>query len=78
MQVTHLDKVLYPESGTTKADVIAYYVEIAPLLIAHAAWRPATRKRFVHGVGTSDTPGTSFFQKNIEVSAPSWIPRFPI
>ena len=73
--LTHLDKVLYPETGTTKADVLAYYAAIAEVLIGHAANRPATRKRWVHGVGTSAEPGPMFFQKNLEPSTPSWVKR---
>ncbi|TFD61006.1 ATP-dependent DNA ligase [Cryobacterium suzukii] len=73
--LTHLDKVLYPETGTTKADVLAYYAAIADVLVGHAANRPATRKRWVHGVGTSETPGAMFFQKNLEPSTPSWVKR---
>jgi len=78
LHVTNLDKVLYPDSGTTKADVLGYYAEIAPYLIDHAEWRPATRKRFVHGVGTAASPGPSFFQKNLEPGAPEWIVRYAI
>ncbi|WP_104191978.1 ATP-dependent DNA ligase [Cryobacterium sp. Y82] len=73
--LTHLDKVLYPETGTTKADVLAYYAAIADVLVGHAANRPATRKRWVHGVGTSENPGAMFFQKNLEPSTPSWVKR---
>ncbi|MDJ0349749.1 non-homologous end-joining DNA ligase [Cryobacterium sp. PH29-G1] len=73
--LTHLDKVLYPETGTTKADVLAYYAAIADVLIPHAANRPATRKRWVHGVGTAENPGPMFFQKNLEPSTPSWVKR---
>jgi bifunctional non-homologous end joining protein LigD len=73
--LTHLDKVLYPETGTTKADVLAYYAAIADVLIPHAANRPATRKRWVHGVGTAGDPGPMFFQKNLEPSTPSWVKR---
>ena len=75
LTLTHLDKVLYPETGTTKADVLSYYAEIADLLIAHAAHRPATRKRWVHGVGTAEHPEPSFFQKNLDDATPSWVPR---
>lgn len=75
LTLTHLDKVLYPTTGTTKRDVLAYYSEIAPHLIRHAANRPATRKRWVNGVGTDDEPGQVFFQKNLEESAPSWVAR---
>jgi len=73
--LTHLDKVLYPETGTTKADVLSYYAAIADVLIPHAANRPATRKRWVHGVGTLDAPGPMFFQKNLEAATPSWVKR---
>ncbi|GAA2240877.1 ATP-dependent DNA ligase [Rarobacter faecitabidus] len=74
VRVTHPEKVLYPSTGTTKGDVIAYYNEVAPYLIAYAADRPATRKRWVHGVGTEDAPGEVFFQKELG-NAPDWIPR---
>ncbi|MDJ0323564.1 ATP-dependent DNA ligase [Cryobacterium sp. PH31-AA6] len=73
--LTSLDKVLYPETGTTKADVLGYYAAVADVLIAHAANRPATRKRWVHGVGTAAEPGHSFFQKNLDSSTPSWVAR---
>ncbi|TFD33109.1 ATP-dependent DNA ligase [Cryobacterium cryoconiti] len=73
--LTHLDKVLYPESGTTKADVLQYYAFIADVMIPHTANRPATRKRWVHGVGTGDEPGPVFFQKNLDQSTPSWVKR---
>lgn len=75
LALTNLEKVLYPSTGTTKRDVLAYYAEIAHVLIPHAANRPATRKRWVHGVGTSEHPGQAFFQKNLEDSAPSWVKR---
>lgn len=76
LKLTNLDKVLYPETGTTKADVLDYYARIADALIPHAADRPATRKRWVHGVGTDDEPGEMFFQKNLdERSTPQWVRR---
>jgi bifunctional non-homologous end joining protein LigD len=75
LTLTNLDKVLYPETGTTKRDVLAYYAEIADVLVPHAANRPATRKRWVHGVGTAGRPGEAFFSKNLEDSAPSWVQR---
>ena len=76
--VTNLDKVMYPETGTTKADVLAYYAAVASVLIPAAANRPATRKRWVHGVGTAETPGEMFFQKNLDHSTPGWVPRASI
>lgn len=73
--VTNMDKVMYPETGTTKADVLDYYLAIAPWLIPHAQWRPATRKRWVDGVGSTGHPGAVFFEKNLPTSAPAWITR---
>ncbi|MCC3266180.1 ATP-dependent DNA ligase [Arthrobacter gengyunqii] len=78
LRLTNLDKVLYPETGTTKADVLSYYAAVAEALLAHSRDRPATRKRWVHGVGVPGDPGQVFFQKNIETSAPTWVKRFPI
>jgi bifunctional non-homologous end joining protein LigD len=76
--LTNLEKIMYPETGTTKADVLAYYAAVAPVLIPAARNRPATRKRWVHGVGTADAPGEMFFQKNLDHSTPGWVPRAAI
>ncbi|MFB8148049.1 ATP-dependent DNA ligase [Microbacterium sp. NPDC056003] len=78
LRVTNLDKVLYPETGTTKGEVIDYYTRIAPLLIPHVVGRPVTRKRWPDGVGTDDDPGMVFFAKDLERGAPSWVRRMPI
>ncbi|MHA7282563.1 ATP-dependent DNA ligase [Arthrobacter sp. TMS2-4] len=75
LRLSSLDKVLYPATGTTKADVLGYYAAVAPHLVHHAAHRPVTRKRWVHGVGTPEHPGQVFFQKNIDDNAPAWVPR---
>jgi bifunctional non-homologous end joining protein LigD len=73
--VTNLDKVMYPATGTTKADVLRYYAEIADVMVPYTANRPATRKRWVHGVGTAEHPGDVFYQKNLDESAPGWLAR---
>lgn len=75
LRVTNLDKVVYPETGTTKGEIIAYYTAIAPLLLPLLDGRPVTRKRWVEGVGSAEAPADSFFTKQIEPGAPSWIPR---
>ena len=75
LRVTNLDKVVYPETGTTKGEVIAYYSTIAPLLLPLLDGRPVTRKRWVDGVGTADAPADAFFTKQLEPGAPEWIPR---
>lgn len=73
LRLTNLEKVLYPETGTTKGEVIEYVTRIAPLLIPHVSGRPVTRKRWPEGV---DHP--PFFAKDLERGAPEWIPRHPI
>ena len=78
LRLTNLDKVLYPETGTTKAEVIDYYSRVAEALIPAARDRPATRKRWVSGVGTAEKPGKVFFEKNLPDSAPDWILHRPI
>lgn len=75
LRVTNLDKVVYPATGTTKGEIIAYYTAIAPLLLPLLDGRPVTRKRWVEGVGSAEAPADSFFTKQIEPGAPSWIPR---
>lgn len=78
LRLSNLEKVLYPQTGTTKGEVIAYFTRIAPVLIPHLAGRPVTRIRWPDGVGTAEHPGPSFFAKDLERGAPAWIPRRPI
>ncbi|MFT2750570.1 ATP-dependent DNA ligase [Clavibacter sp. Sh2036] len=73
--LTNLDKVLYPATGTTKGDVIAYYAAIAPHMLPHLRDRPVTRKRWVDGVGTDEHPGKMFFQKDLDAHTPEWVLR---
>ena len=78
LRLSNLDKVLYPETGTTKGEVIDYYSRVAPRLLPHVADRPVTRKRWPDGVGTATDPGDPFFAKALEPGAPAWVRRFPI
>ena len=78
LRLTNLDKVLYPETGTTKGEVIDYYSRVAPLLLPHVAGRAVTRKRWPDGVGTAAEPHEPFFAKHLEPGAPEWIPRVPL
>ena len=66
---------MYPETGTTKQEVLSYYAAVAPYLVSHARMRPATRKRFVDGVGTHANPGKVFFEKNLGNGVPRWVQR---
>lgn len=74
IKITNPDKVMYPATGTTKGEVIAYYQAVAPWFVLHAAGRPATRKRWPNGVGTPEHPQRPFFHKNLELkSTPDWV-----
>src|ERR1700761_8489225 len=70
VKLTNADKVIFPTTGTTKADIFAYYTGIAEVMVPHIAGRPATRKRWPNGVEQS-----SFFEKQLASSAPDWLPR---
>ena len=74
LRLSNLDKALYPEDGTTKAEIIDYYSRIAPALLPHVGGRPVTRKRWPDGVGTAADPREPFFAKQLEPGAPAWIP----
>lgn len=78
IRLSRLDKVLYPDAGTTKAAVVDYYARIAPLLLPHLDGRPVTRKRWPDGVGDAAHPTTPFFAKDLERGAPEWVPRVAI
>jgi bifunctional non-homologous end joining protein LigD len=68
LEVSNLDKVLFPEVAFTKAQVIDYYVRIAPVLLPHVAHRPVTFTRWPNGVD-----GQAFFEKNNARHAPAWV-----
>jgi bifunctional non-homologous end joining protein LigD len=68
LQVSNLDKVMYPATETTKGEVLNYYARVATVLLPHLADRPVTRIRWPHG-----TNGPSFFEKNLPQGAPSWL-----
>jgi bifunctional non-homologous end joining protein LigD len=64
----NLDKVLYPATGFTKAEVIDYYHRIAPVMVPHVAGRALTLRRWPDGV---DRPG--FFEKRCPGHRPPWL-----
>jgi bifunctional non-homologous end joining protein LigD len=68
LSLSNLRKVLYPEAGFTKAQVIDYYVRIAPVLLPHLRGRPLTMKRYPEGVR-----GVFFYEKNCPSHRPEWV-----
>ncbi|CDO07105.1 ATP-dependent DNA ligase [Mycolicibacterium cosmeticum] len=73
VKLTNPDKVLYPATGTSKAEVFEYYLAVADAMVPHIAGRAVTRKRWPNGV---DEP--SFFEKQLASSAPDWLDRCAI
>jgi bifunctional non-homologous end joining protein LigD len=68
LEVSNLDKVLYPAAGFTKGEVIDYYTRIAPVLLPHLKDRALTRIRYPNGVD-----GAHFFEKNKPGGTPDWV-----
>ncbi len=68
LQLVNLDKVLYPQAGFTKAQVIDYYVRISKALLPHLRDRPLTLKRYPNGV---DQP--YFYEKRCPSHRPPWV-----
>lgn len=68
LEVSNLDKVLYPAAGFTKGQMIDYYVNIAPMMLPHFKGRPITLKRYPDGVD-----GPFFYEKQCPSHAPDWI-----
>ncbi|HET9489203.1 MAG TPA: non-homologous end-joining DNA ligase [Methylomirabilota bacterium] len=71
--VSNPDKLMYPAAGFTKADVVAYYVAVAPYMLPHLRGRPVTLKRYPDGVG-----GKFFYEKDAPAHTPAWVKRFPV
>ena len=68
LSLSNLDKVLYPEEGFTKGQVIDYWTRIAPVMLPHLRDRAATRVRCPDGV-----EGERFFEKNKPRGTPDWV-----
>ena len=66
--ITHPDRVVFPEIGATKRDLVRYYLAVAHGVLRAVGGRPMALQRFVHGVG-----GEAFFQKRAPENRPDWI-----
>jgi len=69
LRLSNLDKPFWPEEGITKGDLLAYYRDVAPVVVPHLRDRPFTMRRYPDGAG-----GKSFFQKDKPPGMPDWIP----
>ena len=72
VDLTNLDKVLFPRSGFTKRDLVVYYTTIAPVLMPYLAGRPLNVHRWPDGIEGK----TQFWQKQIPSHAPDWVARW--
>ncbi len=72
LRLSNLDKPFWPEEGITKGDLLAFYRDVAPVLVPHLRNRPFTMKRYPDG-----WEGKHFFQKDAPPHMPAWIPRAP-
>jgi len=70
VRLSNLDKLMYPQAGFTKAQVVDYYARIGPAMLPHLADRAVTMVRWPDGV-----EGGSFFEKRCPGHAPDWIRR---
>ena len=70
--LSRLDKVLWPQDGYTKGELINYYMEVAPYIIPHLQGRPMVFTRYPDGIEKQ-----SFYQKNAPPSLPEWINTYP-
>ena len=68
VELSNLQKVLYPDDHIVKAQLIEYYFKLAPTILAHLKGRPLSMVRYPDGIG-----GESFFQKDTPKWAPDWI-----
>lgn len=66
--VSNLDKVMYPETGFTKGNVIDYYIRVSDVLLPHLKDRPITLKRYPDGV-----TGFFFYEKQCPSHRPKWV-----
>ncbi len=67
-EASNLDKVLFPDDGITKGDLIDYYVRVAEYMLPHVQDRPLAMHRFPDGID-----GKDFFQKDVPDYFPDWI-----
>jgi bifunctional non-homologous end joining protein LigD len=68
IKLSNWDKVLYPQAGFTKGDLIAFYARIAPVVVPHLRDRPLTLKRYPGGVD-----GGHFYEKQSPAHRPEWV-----
>jgi bifunctional non-homologous end joining protein LigD len=69
--VTNPRKVLWPDAGLTKLDLIRYYQAVAPVILPHLRDRPLVMRPFPNGI-----QGRSYYRQTLPKTAPPWMPRW--
>jgi bifunctional non-homologous end joining protein LigD len=73
LAIRHLDRIVFPRAGTTKAELLDYYVRVAPVMLPHLRERPLHMHRYPEGV-----EGPRFWQKECPEHRPEWIETVPV
>jgi bifunctional non-homologous end joining protein LigD len=72
IEISHPEKIMFPEDGITKGELAAYYERVAPIMLPHIRGRPITMERFHRGIGEK-----GFFQKNL-AKPPRFVTTVPV
>src|SRR3954447_6395620 len=73
LPIRHFDRVVFPQAGTTKAELLDYYVRIAPAMLPHLRDRLLHMHRYPEGV-----EGPRFWQKDCPSHRPAWVATTPV
>ena len=68
IEISRPEKILFPDDGITKGELIEYYARIAPHILPHLRDRPLTLERYPNGIKTK-----RFFQKEVSSYFPKWL-----
>jgi len=78
VKIKNLDKCFYPDIDVTKANVIEYYITMAPKILPVIKDRPLVLTRYPDGIKDAKLGKTSFFEKNAPEGTPEWVKRYKI
>jgi bifunctional non-homologous end joining protein LigD len=73
VEITHPDKVLFPDDGITKEDLASYYERVSEWMLPHIKFRPISMQRFPDGIGRK-----GFFHKDAPDYFPAWLRRVEV
>lgn len=73
IEISHPGKVLFPDDGITKQDLVDHYLAVAPVMLPHTRRRPVAMRRFPDGIGED-----GFFEKKVPAHFPDWVHRIEV